>query len=172
LFGALACAPLLACADAAWLEPQWVKVRHHKFTSGPAACRLAHITDIHHKGDCAYLESVVRKINALSPEAVCFTGDIVEQKRFLPEALAILDRQKDEISAVIIDMMMPVMDGPTAVRAMRWSVPGLKIIATSGLSEMEQSHAGEIKVDRFLQKPYTAEQLLRTLGGLLGKAKG
>jgi hypothetical protein len=100
LLGALACAPLLACADAAWLEPQWVKVRHHKFTSDPGACRLVHITDIHHKGDCAYLESVVRKVNALSPEAVCFTGDIVEEQRFLPEALAILAKIKSPIYGV------------------------------------------------------------------------
>jgi two-component system cell cycle sensor histidine kinase/response regulator CckA len=85
------------------------------------------------------------------------------------EALAVLDRHKDEISAVIIDMIMPVMDGATAVRAMRWSTPNLKIIATSGLSEKEQSNSSDIKADRFLQKPYTAEQLLMALSSLLVK---
>jgi len=100
LFSALGCAPLLACADARWLEPEWVKVRHQKSTSGATICRLVHITDIHHKGDTAYLESVVRKINALSPDAVCFTGDIVEQRVYLPEALSILAKIQSPIVGV------------------------------------------------------------------------
>src|SRR5665213_1170179 len=100
LLGALAGAPLLACADAAWLEPEWVKVRHLKLTADKPTCRLVHLSDIHHKGDRAYLESVVRRVNELSPDAVCFTGDIIEQKEFLPEALEILETIKSPIYGI------------------------------------------------------------------------
>ncbi len=34
------------------------------------------------------------------------------------EALSLTERYKDEISAAIVDMMMPVMDGAAAIRAM------------------------------------------------------
>src|SRR5580658_48083 len=67
LLAALA-TPALACADAEWIEPQWVKVRTIKITSEKPRHRIIHITDIHHKGDRPYLESVVRKVNALSPD--------------------------------------------------------------------------------------------------------
>lgn len=49
-----------------------------------------HLTDIHHKGDVAYLRLVVRQINAASPEFVCFTGDLIEEGKYLPEALEVL----------------------------------------------------------------------------------
>jgi predicted MPP superfamily phosphohydrolase len=49
-----------------------------------------HLTDVHHKGDRAYLEAVVRRVNALSPDFVCFTGDLIEETRHLAEALEVL----------------------------------------------------------------------------------
>jgi hypothetical protein len=82
--------PALACADANWLEPKWVKIRSIKLTRNKPAHRLVHFTDIHHKGDRPYLQSVVDKINRLSPDLVCFTGDLIEEKRFIPETLEIL----------------------------------------------------------------------------------
>jgi predicted MPP superfamily phosphohydrolase len=77
-------------ADAKWLEPQWVKVRRITTEADKPSHRILHFTDIHHKGDRAYLLSVVSKINALSPEFVCFTGDLIEEGRYLTEALEIL----------------------------------------------------------------------------------
>ena len=49
-----------------------------------------HFTDLHHKGDGDYLKLVVSKINSLSPDFICFTGDIMEEEKFLAEALEIL----------------------------------------------------------------------------------
>lgn len=84
------------------------------------------------------------------------------------EALSLLERHKNEISAAIVDMMMPVMDGPSVIRAIRWSAPNLKIIASSGLTSREQSNAfSGVPPDVFLPKPYTAEQLMSALAGLL-----
>ena len=89
LYGALA-APALACAEAEWLEPQWVKVRTWRMSREKPTSRVVHFTDVHHKGDRAYLASVVRRINALGPDVVCFTGDLVEKAGFLPETLELL----------------------------------------------------------------------------------
>jgi two-component system, cell cycle sensor histidine kinase and response regulator CckA len=84
------------------------------------------------------------------------------------EALSLLERHKDEISAAIVDLTMPVMGGAAAIRAMRLSAPQLKIIAASGLSEKEQSTAvGDAGPDIFLKKPYSADQLVAALAKLL-----
>jgi len=99
LLAALA-SPALLWADAKWIEPQWVKVRSIKLAKGRPAHRIVHITDIHHKGDRPYLESVVRKVNALSPDAVCFTGDLIEERHFAPEALQILEGIKSPLFGV------------------------------------------------------------------------
>lgn len=68
--------------------------------AGKTKHRFVHITDIHHKGDRAYFQSLVRKVNALSPEFVCFTGDLVEKKEYLAEALDILSGIKSPLYGV------------------------------------------------------------------------
>jgi len=100
LFGALLAAPFLAAADAKWLEPTWVKVRRIRLGPDKPRHRFVHFTDVHHKGDRDYLLSVVRQINGVSPEFVCFTGDLIEEGRFLPEALEILGQIKAPLYGV------------------------------------------------------------------------
>jgi uncharacterized protein len=100
LFFVALASPALIGADAKWLEPHWVKVRSIKLTREKPSHRIVHITDIHHKGDRPYLESVVRKINSLSPEAVCFTGDLIEKQEFVKEALHILEGIKSPLYGV------------------------------------------------------------------------
>ncbi|HEX5398825.1 MAG TPA: metallophosphoesterase [Verrucomicrobiae bacterium] len=80
-------APLAGAVDARWIEPTWLKVRRVRIGQDKPSHRFVHFTDLHHKGDRDYLQTVVGTINSLNPEFVCFTGDIVEDKKFLPEAL-------------------------------------------------------------------------------------
>jgi len=87
---ALLATPGAVFADAKYLEPTWLKVRHQHIGSGATVARFVHFTDTHHKGDRKYLEAVVDKINSLTPDFVCFTGDVIENEIFLAEALAIL----------------------------------------------------------------------------------
>ena len=82
--------PALAFADSYWIEPGWLKVRKIRLTQGKPTHRFVHFTDLHHKGDKKYLTSVVEEINRVSPDFVCMTGDIIEDNKFLAEALEIL----------------------------------------------------------------------------------
>ncbi|HLH55386.1 MAG TPA: metallophosphoesterase [Verrucomicrobiae bacterium] len=59
-----------------------------------------HFTDVHHKGNRDYLLKVVDQINALSPDFVCFTGDLIEEGKHLPEALELLGRIKSPLYGV------------------------------------------------------------------------
>ena len=62
-------------------------------------------------------------------------------------------------------MMMPVMDGPATIRALRNMRADVRIIAASGLhGRGNDPHAEAIaSVRHFLPKPYTAESLLTAL---------
>ena len=92
--------PFAIVADAKWLEPTWVKVRQLRIGDGKTTHRFVHFTDLHHKGDRQYLQSVVNTINSLAPDFVCFTGDIVEEKKFLSESLEILSGVKSPMFGV------------------------------------------------------------------------
>ncbi len=84
------------------------------------------------------------------------------------EAVAALAQHKDELSLVILDMAMPVMDGPAAMRALRTICPRLPLLAISGRIEYSQTleDSPEAPV-KFLAKPFTTEQLLEVLYGIL-----
>ena len=92
--------PCAVLADAKLVEPSWLKVRRLRIGSAPATHRLVHFTDLHHKGDRAYLQSVVNQINALAPDFICFTGDLVEDQKFMPETLEILSGVKAPLFGV------------------------------------------------------------------------
>lgn len=80
------------------------------------------------------------------------------------EAIALYAQHKNKISAAIIDMMMPNMDGTTAINTLRKMNPLLRIIAVSGLATCEQTLLNHKTTHTvFLPKPYTAQELLKIL---------
>ncbi len=80
------------------------------------------------------------------------------------EAITIYREQKDEIAAVITDMMMPVLDGPATIQILKQINPDVVVIAVSGLGDAGQvSQATTLGVSSFLSKPYTAATMLNTL---------
>jgi uncharacterized protein len=79
--------PAALGADARFIEPTSLRVTKLNLPGGTGDCRFVHFTDFHHKGDTNYAAEVVRTINELAPEFVCFTGDLVEDVRYAPEAL-------------------------------------------------------------------------------------
>jgi two-component system, cell cycle sensor histidine kinase and response regulator CckA len=88
------------------------------------------------------------------------------------EAVALFAERKGEIRAAIIDIMMPYMDGPATIRALKKMNPEVKCIAVSGLMDnsktTEVTEGGRVS---FLAKPFTTEQLLLTLRDLIGTSE-
>jgi PAS domain S-box-containing protein len=84
------------------------------------------------------------------------------------EAVSVYVEHKSRIGAVLMDIMMPSMDGLTAIRTLQELNPQVRIIATSGLAA--NSHQAEevgASVKAFLPKPYTAKELLDSLQKVL-----
>ncbi|KST66337.1 PAS domain S-box protein [Mastigocoleus testarum] len=82
------------------------------------------------------------------------------------EAITIYAEHKKEISLVLMDLMMPNMDGLTTIRAIHKINPHVKVIPTSGLpADPGKTFPPNIKT--FLLKPYTIEQLLNAVNSHL-----
>jgi two-component system, cell cycle sensor histidine kinase and response regulator CckA len=78
------------------------------------------------------------------------------------QSLALFAENLDAIQLVLMDIMMPNLDGITAVRAMKSMNPQVNITAMSGVSTHREAvlAAG---VRAFLPKPYTVADLLQSL---------
>ncbi len=78
------------------------------------------------------------------------------------EALQLVQENAGGFSLVIMDQIMPGVDGRTTARLIHQLDPNLPIILSSGFS-LESSELGE-GVQGFLPKPYSLAQLRRVLG--------
>jgi two-component system, cell cycle sensor histidine kinase and response regulator CckA len=82
------------------------------------------------------------------------------------EAIALYAEHEAEISLVLMDMMMPSMDGATAIRTLQKMNPQVKVVAVSGLNVSDKLTKMP-GVKKFLPKPYTTKELLQTLHNIL-----
>jgi two-component system, cell cycle sensor histidine kinase and response regulator CckA len=83
------------------------------------------------------------------------------------EAIAKYAENKHEISVVLLDMMMPLLDSATTIRTLRKLNPQVQIIAMSGLATHEAiTRTMNEGVKAFLSKPFTADELLNLLPNL------
>jgi signal transduction histidine kinase len=85
------------------------------------------------------------------------------------DAAAMYAGRQAEIAVVLMDMIMPVLDGPATIQMLASMNPEVRIIATSG-KQSNQQVAKTISptVKSFLPKPYNSETLLRAVASTLG----
>jgi PAS domain S-box-containing protein len=77
------------------------------------------------------------------------------------EALEVLS---SDVQLVILDMLMPVMDGITALRQIRMRAPGVKVVIASGYTSPDQmTMLSQIGIDGFVQKPFEIGKLAATV---------
>jgi predicted MPP superfamily phosphohydrolase len=71
---------LVGLAVYGYLESRWIRVRSFRLSRQPRL-KIAHISDIHHRGDRAYLLRALALTAGLEPDLLCVTGDLVEHRR-------------------------------------------------------------------------------------------
>jgi two-component system, cell cycle sensor histidine kinase and response regulator CckA len=84
------------------------------------------------------------------------------------EAVALLAEHKHSVRCVLMDIMMPTLDGLATLPLLRRFNPDLCAIAMSGLTSTEVIVRAEtLGFQGFLQKPFTRKDLLQVLGSHL-----
>lgn len=82
------------------------------------------------------------------------------------EAILIQQKHRDEIELILMDLMMPVIDGATAISIIIEEDPQAKIIVTSGL--IEQKAIDNLpNLKGYLSKPFTVEKVLENINKAL-----
>ncbi len=82
------------------------------------------------------------------------------------EAVGIYALNKEKIKVVLLDMMMPYMDGPATIRSLRQLDPKVRIMVVSGLAGDDKiAELTTCGIKTILSKPYTAARLLDALAG-------
>lgn len=101
--------------------------------------------------------------------------DILEHLGYTPviasggeEGIEIYAREKDEIRAVLLDVVMPGLGGLEVFKRLKEINPRVKVLVISGYSE--EKRAGELLEEGalgFIQKPFKIDQLSRKLQEIL-----
>ena len=90
------------------------------------------------------------------------------------EALTIYAELQSEIKVIVTDMMMPEMDGPATIQAIRAINHEVPIIAMSGLATDEQNISSDVRenIQASIAKPFSVGTLLRTIDRVIqGEAR-
>ena len=84
------------------------------------------------------------------------------------EGLIQAERHRAGLSAIITDVLMPNMDGPTFIRQLRERGIDLPVAIASGRMEAWQSdELDRLNIDARLGKPFTQKRLMAALERLL-----
>jgi CheY-like chemotaxis protein len=80
------------------------------------------------------------------------------------QALEAIKKHGQEVEVVLLDVMMPRLDGLGTLKALREIRPELQVIATSGVNHDSRVEAlKRLGVQHFLLKPYRNQELLEAL---------
>ncbi len=83
------------------------------------------------------------------------------------QAVGVCAQNMADLQLLITDIAMPIMGGKETIRAVHTILPRLPIIAVSGSDSVADALARELDVQAFLRKPFSADDLVRTVHEVL-----
>ena len=79
-----------------------------------------------------------------------------------------IESTTDDVQLIILDMIMPEMDGVSALRLIRQKSPDVKVLVSSGYTSPEKAPVLEaLGIDGFLHKPFEVVKLASTVRDVL-----
>ena len=83
------------------------------------------------------------------------------------EGLAAITEGSTTFDLVVSDVVMPVMDGPAMVRAIRAKLPKMPVLFMSGYAEEQLRKEIDLQDVHFLPKPFSVQQISDKVGAVL-----
>ena len=137
------------------------------FETAPEASEHIAVPAISGKGELILViedEMAIRDVTAATLESF---GYRVLTASDGSEGIA-LYAQNADVAVVVTDMLMPVLDGPTTIRALRNLNPNLRVVGMSGYTSARMP--GPLP-DILLQKPFRAADLLNAIHSVLSRSR-
>jgi len=80
------------------------------------------------------------------------------------EVLSLMDTRGGDFDVIVMDMIMPKLDGADTLKLMRKRWPDIPVVVSSGYSrKLSERMLNEHKIHAFMQKPYEPTALLKVL---------
>jgi len=106
------------------------------------------------------------EVRAATAEMLRYAGHDVIEAASGREGLDRLDREGDRVDLMIVDYVMPGMNGLEVARLARLRRPGLPILFVTGFADTAVL-AAETTPDHILRKPFTVADLVLKIGAVL-----
>lgn len=87
------------------------------------------------------------------------------------EALKIFEEQEEKISLVLLDVMMPKLDGWSVLRSIRQSSNVPVIMLTARGEEQDELFGFELGVDEYISKPFSLKILVARIEAILKRTE-
>jgi CheY-like chemotaxis protein len=88
------------------------------------------------------------------------------------KAVELYRQHQDTIDVVLLDLVMPEMDGEQTYRALKQINPRVKVVMTSGYAPEDRPNWIALQENFFLQKPFQTEKLVEAIQKVLQENNG
>ena len=88
------------------------------------------------------------------------------------KALEIFEENKNKISLIVLDVMMPKLDGWSVLRKIRQESEVPIIMLTARGEEQDELFGFELGVDEYISKPFSPKILVARIEAILNRANG
>jgi CheY-like chemotaxis protein len=112
------------------------------------------------------------EVGVLTQLILCEEGYKVVTAQDGDQAIAIFEKLVAHISLVILDLIMPGMDGEDVFNRLRQLNPGISVVLSSGFTNQEKLERMLARGLRgFIPKPFTQQRLLEQVRVIVASAK-
>lgn len=112
------------------------------------------------------------KIRLLIRKYAEFEGHEVTEAENGMEAVSLCRRDPDRFDIIIMDVMMPELDGFSAVAEIRKGASPAVIMLSARGEEYDKIHGFELGVDDYVVKPFSPKELMMRINAVMNRVKG
>ena len=121
--------------------------------------------------DCILIVDNESRIRKLLKDFLKAKGYCILEAEDGEEALAVFEENKNKISLILLDVMMPKLDGWSVLRQIRQASNLPIIMLTARGEEQDELFGFELGVDEYITKPFSPKILVARVEAILKRSK-